>query len=367
MPVFTSRLPKASDRPSSRSSDPGWSTASPTHNPGDLGGWTYRPTGAGPNAALVVVLHGCTQTARSYADHAGWKTLADQEGFVLLCPEQKRANNVNLCFNWFETADVTRGQGEVASIAAMVMAAIDEHALDPARVFVTGLSAGAAMTGAMLATYPELFAGGALIAGLPFGVAAGLQQALASMGHGGRMGPAALGQRIRAASPHAGPWPRITIWHGTQDTIVTPAASVRIAAQWAEVHGLTGRSTVVRTGPQGHEVWEDRDGAVRVEHHTIAGMAHGTPLMTKGSEGLGRAGPHMLDVGRSSTREIAAFWGLTAPGTGTDAAPDLGVSAAVAPPIHRHQPTAFHLPAPGSPKEVQAVIETALRAAGLMK
>lgn len=366
MTVFPSRLPKASPRSSPPSGDLAWSPVSAAHNPGDLGGWTYRPAAARPNAALVVVLHGCTQTARSYAEHAGWRTLADHDGFVLLCPEQKRSNNANLCFNWFETADVTRGQGEVASIAAMLMAAVDRHGLDPARVFVTGLSAGAAMAGAMLAAYPELFAGGALIAGLPFGAAAGLQQALATMGHGGGMGPAALDQRVRAASPHAGPWPRVSIWHGAQDTIVTPAASEQTAAQWAEVHGLTGRSTAVRTGPHGHEVWLGPDGVVRVEHHTIAGMAHGTPLRTGGPDGLGRAGPHMLDVGRSSTREIGAFWGLTPPVTATVAEPERGVSAPTAQSMVR--PTSFATPlsTPTSPQGVQAVIESALRSAGLM-
>ncbi len=367
MPVSTSRLPTTARRTSSRADGSGWGRLTCLHNPGDLDGWTYRPTFAGPHGALVVILHGCTQTARSYADHAGWTALADQEGFVLLCPQQKRSNNANLCFNWFEMADVTRGEGEAASIAAMVMAAVDEHERDPSRVFVTGLSAGAAMAGAMLSTYPELFAGGALIAGLPFGAATGLQQALAAMAHGGRMGPAALGQRVRAASPHAGPWPRVSIWHGAQDTVVNPAASAQQAAQWAEVHGLTGQSTALRTGSQGHEVWLGPDGDVRVEHHTIGGMAHGTPLATKGTRGLGRAGPHMLDVGRSSTREIAAFWGLTPPVIGTEVEAELRASASTTQPMHRHPPTALPLPTPGATGNVQAVIESALRSAGLMK
>lgn len=224
------------------------------------------------------------------------------------------------------------------------------------------------MAGAVLATYPELFAGGAVIAGLPFGVAVGLQQALAAMGHGGRMSPGALAAKVRSASPHVGPWPRISIWHGAQDTLVQPAAGRAVAKQWAAVHGLTDVSTQARMGPHGLEVWRDGDGVVRVEHHTISEMAHGTPLMTGGAAGLGRAGPYMLEVERSSTREIAAFWGLTAPVCGTrpdhtDRAPISPAHPGSAP---RPQGGARGVPMPAAPNGVQAVIEAALRSAGLM-
>lgn len=368
MPVTSTARSEGPDPDLALPAGLGWQPSAPFHNPGDLAGWTYRPRNTPPNAALVLVLHGCTQSARSHADHAGWRALADQEGLVLLCPEQRRSNNPNLCFNWYEAGDVTRGQGEVASIAAMVMATVDAHSLDPARIFVTGLSAGGAMAGAMLATYPELFAGGAVIAGLPFGAVDGLQQALAAMGHGGRMSSVALGAKVRSASPNSGPWPRISIWHGSQDTIVQPAAGRAVAEQWAAVHGLTGASAQIRMDPHGLEVWRDGNGTVRVELHTISGMAHGTPLMTGGAGGLGRAGPYMLEVQRSSTREIAAFWGLTAPAAGalsdsSDRAPvPLGRPGSA-----KGSPGAARVvPMPAGPIGVQAVIEAALRSAGLM-
>ncbi|MCL6569654.1 MAG: PHB depolymerase family esterase, partial [Meiothermus silvanus] len=106
---------------------------------------------------------------------------ADRFGLAVIAPQQTSSNNPNRCFNWFSPGDVGRGGGEAASIAAMVSHAIQAHDLDNDRVFVTGLSAGGAMAAAMLAAYPDLFAGGAVIAGLPYGVARNVQDALRVM------------------------------------------------------------------------------------------------------------------------------------------------------------------------------------------
>jgi poly(hydroxyalkanoate) depolymerase family esterase len=128
-------------------------------NPGALRMFEYVPTD--PEPALVVVLHGCTQTAASYDFGAGWPTLADRHGFVLLLPEQQPANNAKNCFNWFLAGDIERGRGEAMSIRQMGEKMIVDHGIDRRRVFVTGLSAGGAMTSVMLATYPDVFAAGA--------------------------------------------------------------------------------------------------------------------------------------------------------------------------------------------------------------
>ena len=74
-------------------------------NPGALRMFTYLPAGLADQSALVVVLHGCAQTAASYEYGAGWSTLAERYGFALLVPEQQRANNPNGCFNWFQPGD----------------------------------------------------------------------------------------------------------------------------------------------------------------------------------------------------------------------------------------------------------------------
>ncbi len=137
-------------------------------NPGALTAWHHVPKQLPPAPALVVVLHGCTQTAAGYDIGSGWSALAEDYGFVVLFPEQTRQNNANLCFNWFNAADTRRGHGEVMSIRQMVATMVAEHNIDERRIYMTGLSAGGAMANAVLACYPEVFAGGAIIAGLPY-------------------------------------------------------------------------------------------------------------------------------------------------------------------------------------------------------
>ncbi len=172
-------------------------------NPGSLRMLSHAPADLPPMAPLVVVLHGCTQTAEAFAAGSGWLALADRHGFAVLAPEQVQANNPNRCFNWFAPDDVERGRGEAASIVAMVGHAIARHGLDPSRVFVTGLSAGGAMTLAMLASYPDVFAAGAVVAGLPFGVARNVQEAMRAMHRADGRGGAALGDLVRNAGPRA--------------------------------------------------------------------------------------------------------------------------------------------------------------------
>ena len=196
-------------------------------NPGNLAAHVYVPARLTARPALVVVLHGCTQTAAGYDHGSGWSTLAERHGFVLLFPEQQRANNGNLCFNWFEPGDVTRDRGEVGSIREMIGQAVGEYDVDCERIFVTGLSAGGAMAAAMLATYPEVFAAGAVIGGLPYGVAASVPEALERMRSGHDAPGAALAARIGDAAGHQGAWPRLSVWHGSAAAL--PGWTVRSA------------------------------------------------------------------------------------------------------------------------------------------
>lgn len=332
----------------------------PRDNPGRLEGWCHVPADLSAGAPLVVVLHGCTQNAAGYDAGAGWSALADRHGFALLLPEQKRANNSNLCFNWFQPEDIARGRGEAASIAAMAEAMVERHKLDRTRVFVTGLSAGGAMASVMLAAYPDLFAAGAIIAGLPYGGASNLREALDGMA--GRLdatGPV-LGARVRGASGHEGPWPRVQVWQGSADHLVVPGNADAIVRQWVDVHGLTGAaSRADAVAGQARRRWTGPDGRVMIEQVTIAGMGHGTPLNAGTEAGQsGVAGPHMLDVGLSSTDHIAAFFGIA-----PEPAASVRTPARPAAARRRAAPRAAAAPAQG----VQTVIEDALRAAGLMK
>jgi poly(hydroxyalkanoate) depolymerase family esterase len=332
------------------------------NNPGDLAGRYYVPAGLTGPAPLVVVLHGCTQNAALYDHGSGWSRLADRHGFILLFPEQKRANNPMLCFNWFSGNDNQRGMGEAASIANMIAAMKKAYAIDPKRVFVTGLSAGGAMASAMLATYPELFAGGAIIAGIAYGCASGPMDAFDCMGGRARSDAAALGARVRRASPHKGPWPRLQVWQGSADTIVVPGNADAIALQWAHLHGLDPQpDRIDAVGGYPRRSWAGADGTPLIEHYTITGMAHGIPLMPGHGEGeSGEAGAHMLDVGLSSTDRIAAFFGI---GPEVKERAEATPRESMARSARRARPAARPEPAQG----VQAVIENALKAAGLMR
>src|SRR5471032_3306882 len=114
-------------------------------NPGNLRMFRYLPRGLKAGAPLVVILHGCGQTAGGYDHGAGWSELGDRLGFAVLAPEQPNSNNMAGCFNWFQPGDTARGAGEAASIHQMIVRALADHRLDKKRVFITGLSAGGAM------------------------------------------------------------------------------------------------------------------------------------------------------------------------------------------------------------------------------
>jgi poly(hydroxyalkanoate) depolymerase family esterase len=346
-------------------------------NPGALFGRFYVPHSLPASAPLVVVLHGCTQNAAGYDHGSGWSLVAEELGFALLYPEQQRANNANLCFNWFNSQDIRRDSGEALSIRQMVAAMIAEHGLDPARVYVTGLSAGGAMTSVMLATYPEVFAGGAIIAGLPYGTATSVPEAFDRMRAHGGPPAAALGALIAAASPHKGPWPKVSVWHGDSDATVSHANSALIVEQWRAVHGVAGHPSAVES-VDGHRrrVWRDAQGNDVIEEYRIAGLGHGTPLRTSGADACGSAGPYMLEAGISSTRRIARFWSLGEPQAGDRPTPTIDAeprshSRRPAAPMPSMSVPAERLEAQTRPQPVSGgvgrVIEDALRAAGLMR
>ena len=349
-------------------------------NPGALAAHVYVPAGLASGAPLVVVLHGCTQTAAGYDMGAGWSQMADRHGFVLLFPEQQRQNNPNLCFNWFVPEHSRRGSGEALSIRQMIAAVAQAHPIDPQRVFVTGLSAGGAMASVMLASYPEVFAGGAIIAGLPFGCATTIPQAFDRMRGHGLPSDAELTALVRGASDHHGPWPTISIWHGSADATVNPANVQAIIGQWRALHGVgvtPDRTDVVDGYPR--RVWSDHAGREVIEEFSITGMGHGTPLDSLGADGCGKSGPYMLEASISSTQHICRFWGIDGDvadggeeGVGSRT-PDEPASPPVLPPASSTPSARFGSPSvrtgmgASAQTDVGRVIEDALRAAGLMR
>ncbi len=346
-------------------------------NPGDLRMLTYVPPGLPPGAPLVVVLHGCTQNAAAYDHGAGWSALAERHGFALLLPEQQRANNSHLCFNWFQPDDVTAGRGEAGSIRQMTEQMLETHRLDRRRVFVTGLSAGGAMTAAMLATAPDLFTAGAIIAGLPYGAASSVQEAFSAMNQSRHRTAREWGDRVRAAAPAGkpwnGPWPTVQIWQGLADHTVKPANADELALQWANVHGQPERPTASEiVDGASHDRW-DVNGRPVVERWLVPGLAHGTPIVPNDADAdhaVGIPGPHMLKSIISSTWHIAASWGLLTQAARPNTA-GLNAAGPNTPRLGAARPTATRpsaTPTPGAATEPHGtLVERTLKAAGLIR
>ena len=313
-------------------------------NPGALKMWKYAPAGVPANAPLVVAMHGCTQTADAYTA-AGWNALADQLKFYVLYPEQQSANNQNSCFNWFEPGDIARDQGESLSIKQMVDKMKADYSIDGKRVFVTGLSAGAAMTHVMAAVYPDVFAGAAVMSGIPYKCATTMNDAFTCMSPGVDKTPQQWGDLVRGASSYAGTYPKISIWHGTADYTVKNTDQAEGVEQWTNVHGISGTPAVSETvAGFPHKVYKNGAGTALVETYELTGMGHGTAIAPKTnfpgtSVACGTAGAYILDVGICSTWYVAKFWGLdnsdttapsvslTAPATGATVSGSVTLSA----------------------------------------
>lgn len=281
-------------------------------NPGNLKMFKYVPAAMPANAPLVVAMHGCAQSAAAYDAETGWQALADQWKFALLLPQQQSGNNSSSCFNWFEAGDIARGSGEALSIKQMVDRMKTDHGSDAARVYVTGLSAGGAMVSVMLAAYPDVFAGGAIIAGVPYNCGTGTSAAFSCMNPGSDLTPLQWGNKVRAASSHAGPWPRVSIWHGDADSTVRPVNATESMEQWTNVHGIDQTPEVTDTlAGYPHKVYKNAAGTALVETLLVTGMGHGTPVDPgAGATQCGTAGAYILDVNICSSYYIGRFWGL---------------------------------------------------------
>jgi poly(hydroxyalkanoate) depolymerase family esterase len=196
----------------------------------------YTPPGlvAGRAVPLVVVLHGCRQSARDAAVGTGIKDFADRAGFVVLLPEQGRANNPRCCWNWFRPRHQTRGSGEPADIARItrrLLSSTGRVALDNKRVHVMGISAGGAMAGILAATYPDLYASVGIHSAPQYRAARTPVSALLAMKGGGpdpqrtgRLAHAAMGPRARVVP--------VIVIQGGQDKTVRAGNGEAVVRQW---------------------------------------------------------------------------------------------------------------------------------------
>lgn len=279
-------------------------------NPGGLKLYQYVPAGVAKGAPLVLVFHGCTQGATD-ATRFGWSELAEQHKFVVGYVEQPTTNNPLRCFNWAgeygDPANVQRGKGENLSIKQMVDKLVESHGVDTKRVFAVGFSAGGAEAVLAAATWPEVFAGAASVAGVPFNCTTVYAEVSGCQKPGKDFTPEAWGDRVRAAHPgFAGPYPRMSVWQGSADGVVGPGNRTQIVKQWTNVHGLAQAGVADTVDGHKHEVWKSASGVTMVETYEIAGMDHAYPI----AAGCGTAGAYVADKGICATKRVADFFGI---------------------------------------------------------
>ncbi len=256
----------------------------------------YVPAAVAAGAPLIVMLHGCTQTADDFARGTGMNRLADEAGFLVAYPEQPRSANPSRCWNWFRPGDQRRDAGEPALIAGLTRDIVARHRIDPGRVFVAGLSAGGAAAAIMGETYPDLYAAIGVHSGLACGAANDIAGAMTAMQRGG--GKA-------TARPSSAFVPTI-IFHGDRDTTVNKANSDEIFERAKRGPATAFSSETFRGGaPAGRthirRVLRDEQGRSRLEQWTIHGAGHawagGDPV-----------GSYADPAGPDASREMIRFF-----------------------------------------------------------
>jgi poly(hydroxyalkanoate) depolymerase family esterase len=231
---------------------------------------------------LIVMLHGCTQDADDFAAGTRMNALADKEGCLVVYPVQSANANGARCWNWFDPTHQDADRGEPSLIAGITREVASSYPVDRKRIFVAGLSAGAAMAVVLGATYPELFAAVGAHSGLPLGAAHDVPSAFAAM-RGGADPRSRGGARNRGSSPQTGAiraTPTI-VFHGDQDTTVNPTNGSGIVSQalaLAELKGPLTKTVQARKSVNGREytatIYRDTTRRSHVEEWILHGAGH---------------------------------------------------------------------------------------------
>ena len=244
---------------------------------------------------LVVMLHGCTQSPEDFAAGTRMNFIAEEQTCFVVYPAQRSEANQAKCWNWFRTADQRRGKGEPSLIAGITRKVMRDYSVDPNRVYVGGLSAGAAAAAVMGATYSDLYAAIGVHSGLACGAAIDLPSAFVAMRQGGGSNEVILGE--------GSPVPTI-VFHGDRDTTVHPnngdqilEQSVRTTSTQKKVHRgrVPGGHAYTRT------IHTDASGCGIFEHWNIHGAGHAW-------SGGSSAGSYTDPRGPDATREMLRFF-----------------------------------------------------------
>jgi poly(hydroxyalkanoate) depolymerase family esterase len=244
---------------------------------------------------LVVMLHGCTQSPDDFAAGTRMNLIAEEHGCFVVYPAQPSHANQAKCWNWFRIADQQRGEGEPSLIAGITRQIMDDYSVDPKRVYVGGLSAGAAAAAIMGATYNDLYAAIGMHSGLACGVATDLPSALVAMRQG------KSDHKVTPGDRPSGP---IIVFHGDRDTTVHPNNGGQILEQ--AVRTMTAQKKVQRGQvPGGHAytrtILSDANGRGMLEHWSIHGAGHAW-------SGGSPAGSYADPRGPDATREMLRFF-----------------------------------------------------------
>lgn len=206
-------------------------------NPGNLSLFYYVPKNAQPGKPLVLVLHGCSQGAAAVAELTGWNQLADKYGFYVAYPQQHFPNNPSHCFNWFKKNEIERGKGESESIRQMVDYMVKKFQLNKDSVFITGLSAGAAMSVVMIATQPAMFKAAAIFAGGPYKPGNNIFSSSGSMVWGVNKSPEEWKELVWRENPaFKGSYPKTIVFHGSADPVVNIRNAYELIEQWTALN-----------------------------------------------------------------------------------------------------------------------------------
>ena len=236
---------------------------------------------AGEALPLVVMLHGCTQNPDDFAAGTGMNERALQQKFFVLYPAQSQDANPSRCWNWFKHNHQQRDRGEPALIASLTQAVLQSQPIDPARVYVAGLSAGGAMAAIVAAAYPDIYAAVGVHSGLAPGAATNMGEALSAMNGSGAGASIPLGIRPNTVS-RKGPALNVPtiVFHGDQDKTVNPVNGTQVMDARLASHGAHSTAPKLEQGSSvkgrrfTKKVYQDERGHVLGEHWLVQGAGH---------------------------------------------------------------------------------------------
>jgi poly(hydroxyalkanoate) depolymerase family esterase len=283
-------------------------------NPGKLQMFTYVPDGLPSRAPVVVVAHGCLQTAADVAEHSGWVELATTRRFALIFPQTSRANESwGGCFRTWEPEHQRRGAGEPLSIVQMIDWMKTRRHVDAKRVFMTGMSSGGLLTNVMLATYPDVFAAGAPQSAGPYKCAESFADVAGCAAGTKRLAAGVLGEQARNGFPgYSGRRPRVSLWHGSADRFLVVTNLTDELHQWAGVLGIDEVPDGIDF-VDGHARYryESASGAPLVETWMVSGLGHAMAVDPDSvHRPCGSTAAYFADSGICAAYWIADWFGI---------------------------------------------------------